>query len=63
VAGQPDSCACNDKTIGFADFAGNKQYITQGNLADNPKAHLFLKIWGEARAVEHDDALTAWLMP
>jgi hypothetical protein len=62
----------DDKTIGFADFAGNKQYITQGNLIDNPKAHLFLidyahkqrvKIWGEARVVENDDALTARLMP
>jgi predicted pyridoxine 5'-phosphate oxidase superfamily flavin-nucleotide-binding protein len=62
----------DDKTIGFADFAGNKQYITQGNLADNPKAHLFLidyahkqrvKIWGEAQVVENDDALTARLMP
>jgi predicted pyridoxine 5'-phosphate oxidase superfamily flavin-nucleotide-binding protein len=62
----------DDKTIGFADFAGNKQYITQGNLADNPKAHLFLidyahkqrvKIWGEAQVVENDDAFTARLMP
>jgi uncharacterized protein len=62
----------DDKTIGFADFAGNRQYITQGNLADNPKAHLFLidythqkrvKIWGEARVVEGDAALTAKLMP
>jgi uncharacterized protein len=62
----------DDQTIGFADFAGNRQYITQGNLADNPKAHLFLidyahrqriKIWGEARVVENDDALTARLMP
>jgi uncharacterized protein len=62
----------DDKTIGFADFAGNRQYITQGNLADNPKAHLFLidymhrqrvKIWGEARVVEGDDALVARLMP
>jgi uncharacterized protein len=60
------------KTIGFVDFAGNRQYITQGNLADNPKAHLFLvdyahrrrvKIWGEARVVEGDAALTAQLMP
>ena len=60
------------KTVGFADFAGNRQYITQGNLADNPKAHLFLidyaqrkrvKIWGEARVVEGDDELTARLMP
>ena len=32
----------DDKTIGFADCVGNRQYITQGNLADNPKAHLFL---------------------
>jgi predicted pyridoxine 5'-phosphate oxidase superfamily flavin-nucleotide-binding protein len=62
----------DDATIGFADFAGNRQYITQGNLADNPKAHLFLidythrqrvKIWGEARVVEGDDALVARLMP
>ena len=44
-------------------FSGNRQYITLGNLADNPKAHLFLidyahrrriKIWGEARVVEGD---------
>jgi predicted pyridoxine 5'-phosphate oxidase superfamily flavin-nucleotide-binding protein len=62
----------DDKTIGFADFAGNRQYITQGNLADNPKAHLFLidyaqrkrvKIWGEARVVEGDGELVARLMP
>lgn len=62
----------DERTIGFADFAGNRQYITLGNLADNPKAHLFLidyatrrriKLWGEARAVEDDDALIARLMP
>ncbi|WP_119461643.1 pyridoxamine 5'-phosphate oxidase family protein [Rhodospirillaceae bacterium SYSU D60014] len=62
----------DDRTIGFADFAGNRQYITIGNLADNPKAHLFLidyvhrqrvKIWGEARVVEGDAALVAKLMP
>src|SRR6266446_7774043 len=62
----------DDKTIGFADFAGNRQYISQGNLADNPKAHLFLidyarrqrvKIWGEARVVEGDAELTAALLP
>jgi uncharacterized protein len=62
----------DDQTIGFADFAGNRQYITQGNLADNPKAHLFLidyakrqrvKIWGAARVVEGDADLTARLMP
>ena len=32
----------DDRTIGFADFSGNRQFITQGNLAENPKAHLFL---------------------
>ena len=62
----------DDRTIAFADFSGNRQYITQGNLADNPKAHLFLidyehrqrvKIWGEARIVENDPALLARLMP
>jgi predicted pyridoxine 5'-phosphate oxidase superfamily flavin-nucleotide-binding protein len=62
----------DDKTIGFVDFAGNRQYITQGNLADNPKAQLFLidyaqrkrvKIWGEARVVEGDGGLIAKLMP
>jgi uncharacterized protein len=62
----------DDKTIGFVDFTGNRQYITQGNLADNPKAHMFLidyahrqrvKIWGEARVVEGDAELMARLMP
>jgi hypothetical protein len=62
----------DDKTIGFVDFAGNRQYITLGNLADNPKAYLFLidyahrqriKIWGTARVVEGDDALMTKLMP
>lgn len=59
-------------TIAFVDFAGNKQYISTGNLSENPKAHLFLmdyahrqrvKIWGEARVVEGDEALVARLMP
>jgi uncharacterized protein len=62
----------DDKTIAFVDFAGNRQYITQGNLADNPRAYLFLidyahrrrvKIWGEARVVEGDAALIAKLAP
>jgi predicted pyridoxine 5'-phosphate oxidase superfamily flavin-nucleotide-binding protein len=62
----------DEKTIAFADFAGNRQYITQGNLAENPKAYLFLidythprriKIWGTARVVEDDSALIASLMP
>ncbi len=59
-------------TLAFVDFAGNRQYISSGNLSENPKAHLFLmdyahrqriKIWGEARVVEGDDALMARLMP
>jgi predicted pyridoxine 5'-phosphate oxidase superfamily flavin-nucleotide-binding protein len=61
----------DDKTIGFADFAGNRQYITTGNLAENPKAMIFLmdyahrrrvKIWGTARVVENDPELIAQLM-
>src|SRR5262245_15829212 len=32
----------DEQTLGFADFSGNRQYITQGNLADNPRSHLFL---------------------
>ena len=62
----------DEHTIGFADFVGNRQFITQGNLAENPKAHLFLidyaqrrriKIWGTARVVEGDKALQERLMP
>ena len=59
-------------TLAFADFAGNRQYITQGNLTENPKAHIFImdythrrrvKIWGEAEIIEDDPALTRSLMP
>jgi predicted pyridoxine 5'-phosphate oxidase superfamily flavin-nucleotide-binding protein len=59
-------------TLGFADFRGNRQYITVGNLAENPRVHLFLidyaaryrvKIWGEARVVEDEPALLAALTP
>jgi uncharacterized protein len=62
----------DDCTIGFVDFAGNRQYITSGNLSENPKAQLFLidyatrqriKVWGTARVVEGDDEFTARLMP
>ena len=60
------------RTIGFVDFSGNREYITTGNLAENPKAYLFLidyaerrriKIWGSARVVEGDAELTTQLMP
>jgi predicted pyridoxine 5'-phosphate oxidase superfamily flavin-nucleotide-binding protein len=59
-------------TIAFADYAGNRQYLTQGNLSENPKAHIFImdyahrrrvKIWGEARVVDDDPALLESLMP
>lgn len=62
----------DEHTIGFADFAGNRQYITQGNLEENPQAHLFLidyanrrriKLWGTARVVEDDGTLTRQLLP
>jgi predicted pyridoxine 5'-phosphate oxidase superfamily flavin-nucleotide-binding protein len=62
----------DEETLGFVDFVGNRQYITLGNLAENPKAHLFLidyahrqrvKVWGEAWVVEDDPELTAQLMP
>lgn len=59
-------------TIAFADFAGNRQYVTLGNLSENPKAQLFLmdymqrqriKIWGTARIIEGDADLLRQLMP
>lgn len=62
----------DEHTIGFADFSGNRQFITQGNLEDNDQAFLFLidymlrqriKVWGRARVVENDPELTARLMP
>lgn len=62
----------DERTVAFADYRGNRQYISQGNLADNPKAFLFLidyahrqriKIWGEARVVENDPPLVQSLMP
>jgi hypothetical protein len=62
----------DDHTIAFVDYAGNRQYITQGNLSDNAKAHLFLidyahrkrvKIWGEARVVDGNEKLVGALMP
>jgi predicted pyridoxine 5'-phosphate oxidase superfamily flavin-nucleotide-binding protein len=62
----------DEQTLAFADFVGNRQYITLGNLADNPKAQLFLidyatrrrvKIWGEARVIEDEKELFERLMP
>ena len=59
-------------TLAFADYRGNRQYITQGNLSENPRANIFLmdfterrrvKIWGEARVVDDDPALLRSLTP
>jgi uncharacterized protein len=61
----------DEDTLAFADFSGNKQYITTGNLAENDRAYLFLmdyarrrrvKIWGRAKVVEDADTI-AKLMP
>jgi predicted pyridoxine 5'-phosphate oxidase superfamily flavin-nucleotide-binding protein len=61
----------DDRTLAFADYAGNRQYITTGNLAQNDRAYLFLmdyahrrriKIWGRAEVVE-DAETVAELMP
>jgi predicted pyridoxine 5'-phosphate oxidase superfamily flavin-nucleotide-binding protein len=60
----------DETTLGFADYGGNRQYITLGNLAENPKAFIFLmdyarrirvKLWGTAHVDETDDALLARL--
>lgn len=59
-------------TLAFADYKGNRQFISQGNLTENQQAFLFLidyenrkriKIWGDARVVEDDPALLQSLMP
>ena len=58
-------------TLAFADYAGNRQFLSLGNLAENPKAFIFLmdyagrrriKIWGRARVVEDDPGLIARLV-
>jgi hypothetical protein len=60
----------DDKTLAFADYGGNKQYITTGNLAENPKAYIFImdyvhqrrvKLWGTAKVVEGDQELLSKL--
>ena len=61
----------DERTLAFADYAGNRQYISTGNLAENNRAFLFLmdyahrtrvKMWGRAEVVT-DPATTARLMP
>lgn len=62
----------DEHTLAFADFSGNRQYITAGNLSENPRAYIFImdyarqvrvKIWGTAHVVEDDDELLARLRP
>ncbi len=56
----------DNKTLAFADFSGNRQYISVGNLDENDRAFIFLmdypnrrriKIWGRAEFVEDDPSL------
>jgi hypothetical protein len=60
----------DERHIAFADFAGNRQYVTLGNLAENDQAYIFLmhystqqrvKLWGRAAVIEDDPALLARL--
>jgi predicted pyridoxine 5'-phosphate oxidase superfamily flavin-nucleotide-binding protein len=62
----------DDRTLAMADFRGNRQFISQGNLIENRKAFIFLmdyanrrriKIWGEAWMIEGDDVLLQAAMP
>lgn len=62
----------DETTLAFVDYVGNRQYITKGNLSENPKACLILvdyshpsrvKFWGLARAIENDGALIRSLTP
>ncbi len=56
----------DERNLGLADYGGNRQYITAGNLSENDRAYIFLmdypnrrrvKLWGRARTVEDDAAL------
>ena len=56
----------DDRTLAFADYGGNRQYISVGNLAENDQAFIFLmdwrnrrrvKIWGRAEFVDNGETL------
>ena len=58
--------------LGFADVGGNAQYVTLGNLSENPRAQILvidfmrrrrIKLWGRAMMVEDDAVLLARLAP
>ncbi|MEM8743352.1 MAG: pyridoxamine 5'-phosphate oxidase family protein [Pseudomonadota bacterium] len=64
--------ALDEHTLAFADYGGNRQYISIGNLAENDRAHIFLmdyanrqrvKIWGTLKVVEDDPELLARIVP
>lgn len=63
--------ALDDKRLAFADFAGNRQYVSIGNAAENPKAFIFamdyrnrrrIKLWGRLHVVEDDTELLSGLV-
>ncbi len=56
----------DENTLAFAEFSGNRQYISQGNLSENDRIAIFLmdyankrriKIWGTAQVVDNDEEL------
>jgi uncharacterized protein len=62
--------AVDERTLAFVDFAGNRQYVSTGNLSENNRVCLFLvdyerrrrvKVWGTARIVSADVDLVAKL--
>lgn len=62
----------DDRTLAFADFSGNRQYISAGNLDGDARVHLFfmdyansqrIKLWGRAQPIDDDPALVQRLMP
>ncbi len=62
----------DEKTLGFADYSGNRQYVSLGNLAENDRAFIFfmdymhqkrVKVWGRLSAIEGDPELVDKLMP
>ncbi|MBO3457210.1 pyridoxamine 5'-phosphate oxidase family protein [Aetokthonos hydrillicola Thurmond2011] len=61
----------DEQTLGFADFQGNLQYISVGNLSTDDRVFLFLmdyahrrrlKIWGRAKVIENDPELLQQLI-
>lgn len=67
--------ALDSRTLGYADFSGNRQYISVGNLNANNRISLFLmdypnrrrlKIWGTTEIIhanDHPELLAQLEMP